>query len=444
MTRILLLGINFLLITSCIKQEPKIIFSEIIPVNTVGFNEKYAAYCKIDPYENFEENAVLSSFVGAYSCSIEFAEKRDFSNGDIDLANGNKVFLEKLINDSLLSNNDEYLQIAKLLEVINRPKNLDSLFTKLAHTDAKKLITKRAEDFHFLLINEAHYCAQHRLFTASLLKPLWEKGYRYLALEALDNNFVDYELQKRGYPILGTGYYIQESTFSNLVRKALKIGYKLIPYETKLDNDGTLRDKDQAQNIFNNTLKIDSVGKVLVHAGYDHIVEVGNMNYDPMGSQLKKIAAQEILTVEQRVMTGFSSAVKSHPYYKYVIENYTFKDPIVFHNKDNEILVDPVHFVGGIDIQVYHPITKYFNNRPIWLLTKNKKVIMLPKEFNEFNGFLIQAVKKGENNKAIPFDQFIVKTEKKSLFLENGEYELRLIDCEGTLVAKSGVNVRDK
>ena len=445
MIRTLLLGINLLfLATSCVGQEPNIVFSEITPFKKLDFNEKYAAYCKIDSNENFELDAVLSSFVGGYRRSIELAEKRGALNQDINLAIGNKGFLEKLVKDSLLSSNEEYLQIAKVLEIINRPKDLDSLFSDFLPSNARKLILKRAEEFHFLLINEAHYCAQHRAFTTSLLKPLWNQGYRYLALEALANDSADYELQKRGYPILATGYYIRESTFGNLVREALKIGYTLIPYEAKLGNGGTLRDKDQAKNIFNSTMKIDTVGKVIVHAGYSHINEVGDKQYDPMGSQLKKMSGQDILTVEQQVMTGFSSGVKSHPYYKHADESYGFKNPIVFHTRDNKVLVDPINSISGIDIQVYHPVTKYFNNRPIWLLTKNKKIILLPKEFDEYFGFLIQAVKKGENYFAVPLDQFVISSEKKSLFLENGQYELRLIDCKGTLVAKSEVDVRDQ
>ena len=62
----------------------------------------------------------------------------------------------------------------------------DSLyFYKCNKINARNYILERSESAQILIINEAHHVAKHRTFTRSLLKGLYEKGYRYRGLEAL-------------------------------------------------------------------------------------------------------------------------------------------------------------------------------------------------------------------------------------------------------------------
>ena len=46
-------------------------------------------------------------------------------------------------------------------------------------------IAKRAADHRFVIVNERHHASSDRLLTMSLLKPLYEQGFRYLAAEGV-------------------------------------------------------------------------------------------------------------------------------------------------------------------------------------------------------------------------------------------------------------------
>ncbi|MBX9449469.1 MAG: hypothetical protein KL787_07030 [Taibaiella sp.] len=51
--------------------------------------------------------------------------------------------------------------------------------------NARDYIVHRSKDEEIIIINEAHHVPLHRIFTRSLLKDLYNNGYRYLGLEAL-------------------------------------------------------------------------------------------------------------------------------------------------------------------------------------------------------------------------------------------------------------------
>ncbi|MET0300882.1 MAG: hypothetical protein ABW036_14015, partial [Flavitalea sp.] len=67
---------------------------------------------------------------------------------------------------------------------------------------AKPYIIEQAKNSKITIINEAHHNPMHRVFTHSLLQDLYNNGYRYLGLEALD----DEEINKRKFPTEESGY----------------------------------------------------------------------------------------------------------------------------------------------------------------------------------------------------------------------------------------------
>ncbi|WP_082632443.1 hypothetical protein, partial [Algoriphagus resistens] len=345
-------------------------FSEIQEKHVSNFDPGYEAYCNLDLNSDFELNAVQCSFYGDYQNAIDQATKREVhkqeammsifhQTADIaDLIKSLEIALQNPKAD------DSYkASIQNMLNLLTTPP-AHELFAQAKAVNAVDYITKKAKDFHFALINEAHFNSQHRAFTNALLKPLWDEGYRYLALETL--GYDDKDIHERGYPVSSTGYYTKDSHFGNLVREALQLGYTLITYETQNDHDGTLRDRDQAHNIFEQTWKKDKNGKVLIHAGYGHISEMGNTHYEPMGFQLKKLINQDILTIDQENMVGFTDSAKQHQYYKEAANQFDLNEPTAFLNDTDKIIVDPVNSIG-IDIQVYHPDTKFVNGRPDWM-----------------------------------------------------------------------------
>lgn len=136
-------------------------------------------------------------------------------------------------------------------------------------------ILKEADSQKVIMINESHYDWRHRYFITLLLDSLYKKGFKYLCMEALDN---EDSINKRKFPTSDDGYYFKEPFMANLARIALKIGYKLIAYE---DTTGNLeenlfnsevdkREFYQASNLYSHYKK-DTAAKWLVYAGYSHI-----------------------------------------------------------------------------------------------------------------------------------------------------------------------------
>lgn len=420
-------------------------FTAVQPQSVKNYSPGFKEYCELDLSTNFELNAVQCSFYGDYKNALDQATKREdirnnprssiAINGD-SLDNAGQL---KRLNAELKDPNvseERKTFINQIINILSIPAT-EVVFNNAKPIPAINHIVEKAKVYHYTLINEAHFNSQHRSFTKDLLKPLWNEGYRYLALEAL--GYKDTELFKRGYPLLSTGYYIKDSNFGNLVRYALKIGYQLVAYESQSPNDGTLRDRDQATNIIKQTWEKDKKGKVLIHAGYSHISELGGANYEPMGYQLKRLSGQDILTIDQTLMVGFNDSTKLHPYYKEATKKFEFTEPTVFLG-NSKIIADPI-ISGGIDIQVYHPMTRFELGRPQWMKNETTKQIDLTYQINTYSGCLIQAVRYDDVKEAVPIDQFVIGN-ASALLLPSGRYELRIINREGILVGISRLKVR--
>lgn len=418
-------------------------YSEIALKNAPDFDPGYREYCNLDLTANFELNAVRCSFYGDYRNALDQATKRETIAHDlsenVSYGDGNRAqMIEQLrttLQDSTVDKSQRMLT-QKMLDAVTAP-GAKELFARAKPVSATNYIVDSAKEYHFTLINEAHYNSQHRAFTQTLLKPLWEIGYRYLALEALSHE--DSNLRDRGYPLTSTGYYLKDSNFGNLIREALALGYQLVSYETQNDHDGTLRDRDQANNIYKQTWEKDQKGKVLIHAGYGHIFELESTAYEPMGYQLKTLAKQDILTIDQEEMIGYTNSAKQDSYYREAFKQFEFRQPTVFLDDHNEVIIDPISSMG-FDIQVYHPETHFEHGRPTWRKREEIKQIPLSTKLLKYEGNLMQAMRTGEKTDAVPVDQFVISGEKTFL-LGSGSYDLRIVSCEGDLVGTLGLEV---
>jgi len=142
---------------------------------------------------------------------------------------------------------------------------------------AVEAITRVASNRQVIMIGEAHHAPQTRLLTTELLEPLWRKGFRYLAIEDLNERLA--KDPQPSYPRIGDGYYLDEPIFGNLVRTAIKLGYKLVPYD-----DGTRsklystdfaaqinrREELEAKHLRDRIFAKDPHARVLVHVGFAH------------------------------------------------------------------------------------------------------------------------------------------------------------------------------
>jgi len=149
---------------------------------------------------------------------------------------------------------------------LNRDIDLDA--SKIAFDENFiKQLKVIADTNRVIMLNENHFAPKDRFMMYNLLDLFAKRGYKYLAIEAIweDGD----TLTQRGYPVLSSGFYTREPTMSNMIRKAISLGFKIINYDAWKGN----RDSLQARNIFEKTIQQDSSAKVLVHAGIGHINE---------------------------------------------------------------------------------------------------------------------------------------------------------------------------
>ncbi len=280
-------------------------------------------------------------------------------------------------------------------------------------------ISIKSKEHQITMLNEAHHIPSDRLFAQSILKPLKDNGYKYLAIETLDSR--DTLINKRKYPISTTGFYSREAYFANFIRKALEMGFTLIPYETKDFSSGANgREKGQAQNLIN-FLDKNPQAKIYVYAGYSHINENnGDNEIKWMAERLKKATNIDPLTINQTTF-GSSKKIKEN----YIFNNDYHKELIGDNSKMFDLFVlkpksqkDIQKKLGRKKIKIKIN-QKHLTNRPL---------IVQCYIYNEYNI---------EKNKAIPFDQkgIINNADEVNLFIDpNRKYFLCLKDENNNII----------
>lgn len=297
-------------------------------------------------------------------------------------------------------------------------------FKRMEYFEAREFILKSFKSKEIVMINEAHDKPQTRAFVTSLLKELRIAGVNNLAMETFseNGNFTNLDCT--------TGYFTQESSSGEIVREALRLGYKLIPYE---DYDSTTtpnqRDSIQAKKLYDGVKKTNGgIEKTLVVAGYSHIAESFNATRITMAMNFKKISGIDPLTIDQ-VQLIENNGYVHYPYNSildYTVNNgkvlaFTGKSMKAF-NIDTNVY----------DICLYHPKTTYIHNRPSWLINLNDKQffnIAIPASIKPVlaQAYLIDEIKDENDFKIkIPCDQTFYSENNKVWFaLRKGkEYKI--------------------
>ncbi|HEY6505968.1 MAG TPA: hypothetical protein VIZ28_18465 [Chitinophagaceae bacterium] len=303
-----------------------------------------------------------------------------------------------------------------------------SQLKNIQYAPAKEAITSNAGYYQVIMINETPAKPVHRAFTYSLLQDLYKAGYRYLAMETL-NNYANRCLDSLN---VFTGYYTNEPIGGELVRKALQLGYKLLSYEDTAtqNHSSSQRDSVQARNICS-ILKKDPSAKILVHAGYANICEDTIGDYTPMAWWFKKISGIDPFTVEQTTLTQGSNFEYGRLYYNFFTDKFSITEPsVIFQNKRP---FNPMH-QKGYDLVMIHPPTVFTNNRPSWISLNGERqpVLIQP---TERTLFLVQAYYENEYyeeilNVLIPADQTYIPTKEGyyCLNLRKGKYKIVMRD----------------
>jgi hypothetical protein len=283
-----------------------------------------------------------------------------------------------------------------------------------------------------VMINEAHHVPQHRAFAIQLLQHLRKKGFHYFAAETLA--MYDHDLQTRGYPINASGYYTAEPVYGDLVRTALKLGYRVVPYEAAGSfKNAEEREQAQASNLVEAIFKQDAHAKAVIYAGYSHINEGGLLaGVAPLAKRLRDMTGIDPLTIDQTVMSEQFSQEYEQPIYRYLMTHSPIHEPTIFVNGAGK----PWTFQPGIrDITLFHPRSAYVNGRPSWLTIGGlRRPYRLPASVcGAVPRCLVKARLADESEDAVPLDELEIADDAQpsTLMLPKGAYRLQVQDPLG-------------
>jgi hypothetical protein len=297
----------------------------------------------------------------------------------------------------------------------------------IVHVNARSYIHLAAKNRRVVMINEAFAKPLHRAFTLSLLADFHRMGFKYLALEML-NNFSNQRLTSVG---MHSGYYVCEPVAGELMRAAIAMGFTLVSYEDTLAPVHTAgqRDSIQAVNIYK-VLQQDSTAKILVHASYAHISKKPDPGgHIPMALAFWRLSGIEPLTIDQTDMTEESNFAYGRVIYQAYTTKYLLVEPSIALINNN-----PVNVLDKdlYDLCVIHPPTIYNDGRPNWYsLDGYRKAFYVKSTARDV--FLVQAYYQQEidNNdgtpwQLVPADQTYYQggTDRYLLYLQKGKYKI--------------------
>ena len=323
---------------------------------------------------------------------------------------------------------------------------------------ALSAIPRLARGHRAVFFNEAHNIPLTRTLTVELLTRLRAEGFNYFAAETVYQT--DTGLQSRGYPTKSSGFYTEEPICAEMVRTALKLGYKVIGYEALSNATGDAREAEQARNIYRQVFKNDPEAKLVVDAGYAHIQESGvYLGGSSMAQHLRKLVDIDPLTVEQTMLYGHPAASDDHPYYGPVMDQLHPAQPIVFVSQSGK----PWSLRPGYDISVWFPPQVIHRGRPTWLSLggERKPYYVDGARCNHHFPCLVEARYRNEGNDAIAADRVVldpvplnaipsdrVKSSGLSpfsdLYLRPGKYRLTYTDVNGGTLFSQNITVRDR
>jgi hypothetical protein len=338
----------------------------------------------------------------------------------------------------------------------DRPSPLaDSGYRARPAVDA---LAELASHYRVVLFNEAHNVPLTRSVTVQMLGRLRHEGFGYFAVETLDRS--DRNLQTRGYPVESSGFYTEEPVYAEMVRTALKLGYKVIAYESGPgEHSGDPREAAQARNIFRQVFENDPHARLVVNAGYGHILESGAfLGGRSMAEHLKRWTNIPMLSVEQTMLFAHASKDDDHPVYTAVMKKIRPSQPIVFMRASGK----PWSLRPGYDVSVFFPPSRLVAGRPGWLRLGGlrRPYVIHGGHCKKQYPCLVEARYSDEGTDAIPADRLVLVRPTRvasgtrisgipsvqqppsgTLYLRPGNYRLRFVSRENRTLYKTGIKV---
>ena len=227
---------------------------------------------------------------------------------------------------------------------------------------ADAVIERLAQGRRAVFFNEAHSAPVTRTLTIQMLAKLRALGFDCFAAEALST--ADHDLARRGYPTADSGLYIDEPIYGEMIRAALRLGYKVIAYDADDNGSGDAREKACAESLYQQTFARDPQARLVVNAGFGHIQKSGaHLGGASMAEEFAKISGIEPLSIEQTMLIEHARPAQDHPFYRAAMSAPHPDRPFVYVGADGKPwTLKP----GQYDVSVFFPPETRVDGRPTW------------------------------------------------------------------------------
>ena len=294
-----------------------------------------------------------------------------------------------------------------------------------------------------VFLNEDHTNPQTRSLTVALLAPLRAEGFNTFAAETLYGRGIA-GLRRRGYATADSGFYTREPVYTEMVRTALRLGYRVIAYEATDSAHAGAREREEAANLYRRAFVGHPDARLVVNAGFAHIEKHGRyLGGHSMAEDFMRLSGIDPLAVEQTMLTGHLRRSYDSPYWRAVIDALHPQQPIVFLDAQSR----PWSLLPrAYDVSVFFPRERIAGGRPTWLGLWGLRVpAALPSGFCRGQyPCLVEARAIGEPRAAIPADRVLQRcdAQQRTLWLRPGIYALIAVDAADQVIDRGMLQAR--
>lgn len=378
--------------------------------------------------------------VHGYKQAVDLLSKYESSYSDpMEKSMFNQVMM------TYLSYNGDIKAAQKYEAQLSPKKQLEhySFSENLGIEPAQTVIIKRSANKQVVMFNEAHHRPQQRAFIRSLLDDFYSLGFRTLFVEAYFEN-QDSLLNERGYPLQNTGTYTKEPAFGEMLREAKRLGFTIASY----DNDtaacessepfvcANQRERVSAENLFN-FMKANPKAKILVAAGYAHIIKKSDDGWVKMAEQFKNLSGIDPLSIDLVGMGERLTKDHENKFYRAAQEKFKVTTPSIILDKTTQDAFLANYRPEQIDLQVVFPRTQYPNGYADWLSSGYQKEVNVNLSKPSYKtGDLLQVYIKSEleahNKQAVPILQVPLSGTQQQKLMLPGSYTYHIVIDHGT------------
>ena len=321
--------------------------------------------------------------------------------------------------------------------------------------DAVPVVLARAHGRRAVFLNESHGQSQTRAANYALLAGLRADGFNVLAMETLSTGpttardathcssttLLDADLPARGYAVGKTGYYSADPVYAEMIREALRLGFRLVAYDSQVAPGVAPREQNQAENLAC-VFKDDPKARVVVVAGFSHIAE-GKDFWVPGGAMAARFHA---LSGIDPLSVDTTSELYLDPANLTFAEEKLSARPVSFALQDAK---GAQYGTANFDLVLYVPAPAHREvGKPSWLNlggAREPTRVNLP-ACDGVSPCIVQARRVDEQADAIPADACVVAASATgcTLFLGPGSYAIIAVDGSETVLERRPFVVRTR